>query len=234
MLDLRGAIPTFIHITEGKVHDVNVLDAITFEAEAIYVMDKGYIDFKRLSCIDESKAFFVTRAKDNLAFERVYSRPVDKTTGLKCDQTIKLMTLKSAKEYPKHLRRVKYYDKELNKTFVFLTNNFEITALEVALLYKNRWKIELFFKWIKQHLKIKAFWGESENAVKVQVWIAICAYLCVAIAKKELNLDHSLYEILQILSVSAFDKTPVNQLLMSVDLQNTQADDDNQLIINFL
>jgi Domain of unknown function (DUF4372)/Transposase DDE domain len=234
LLDLRGVIPTFIHITDGKVHDVNVLDVIPFEVAAIYVMDKGYIDFKRFYQIDIAQAFFVTRAKDNLAFARVYSRPVDKQTGLKCDQTIKLTTAKSAKDYPKHLRRVKYYDKELNKTFVFLTNNFDITALEVALLYKNRWKIELFFKWIKQHLKIKAFWGESENAVKVQVWIAICSYLTVAIAKKELNLDRSLYEILQILSVSAFDKTPVNQLLMNTDLQNPDEDLHKQLKINFL
>lgn len=234
LLDLRGSIPTFIHITDGKVHDVNVLDVISFEAEAFYVMDKGYIDFARLFHIDEALAYFVTRAKDNLAFDRVYSRPVDKKTGLRCDQTIKLTTPKSAKDYPKHLRRVKYYDKELNKTFVFLTNNFDITALDVAQLYKNRWKVELFFKWIKQHLKIKSFWGESENAVKTQVWIAICTYLTVAIAKKELKLERSLYEILQILSVSAFDKTPVNQLLMKADLQNLEQPFHNQLEISFL
>jgi Domain of unknown function (DUF4372)/Transposase DDE domain len=234
LLDLRGNIPTFIHISDGKVHDVNVLDIITFEADAVYVMDKGYIDFKRLYKIEIAKAYFVTRAKDNLAFSRVYSHPVDKNTGLRCDQTIKLTVAKSAKEYPIHLRRVKYYDKELKKIFVFLTNNFEFTALEIALLYKNRWKIELFFKWIKQHLKIKSFWGESENAVKVQVWIAICTYLTVAIAKKELKLERSLYEILQILSVSIFDKTPVNQLLMYSDLQNIEDDPHNQLILNLL
>jgi hypothetical protein len=234
LLDLRGSIPTFIHITDGKVHDVNVLDIIVFEADAFYVMDKGYLDFERLYFIEIAKAYFVTRAKDNLAFERIYSHPIDKQTGLRCDQTIKLSVAKSAKAYPVHMRRIKYHDKELNKTFVFLTNNFDVTALDIALLYKNRWKIELFFKWIKQHLKIKSFWGESENAVKVQVWIAICTYLTVAIAKKELKLERSLYEILQILSVSTFDKTPVNQLVMNSDLQISENDFHNQLTFNFL
>jgi Domain of unknown function (DUF4372)/Transposase DDE domain len=234
LLDLRGSIPTFIHITDGKVHDVNVLDVIVFEADAFYVMDKGYLDFERLYIIEIAKAYFVTRAKDNLAFERIYSHPIDKQTGLRCDQTIKLSVAKSAKAYPVHMRRIKYHDKELNKTFVFLTNNFDVTALEIALLYKNRWKIELFFKWIKQHLKIKSFWGESENAVKVQVWIAICTYLTVAIAKKELKLERSLYEILQILSVSTFDKTPVNQLVMNSDLQISENDFHNQLTFSFL
>jgi hypothetical protein len=234
LLDLRGSIPTFIHITDGKVHDVNVLDIIQFEPNAFYVMDKGYLDFGRLYLIELAHAYFVTRAKDNLAFERVYSHPVDKQTGLRCDQTIKLSVQKSAKAYPTHMRRVKYYDKELNKTFVFLTNNFDISALEIALLYKNRWKIELFFKWIKQHLKIKSFWGESENAVKVQIWIAICTYLTVAIAKKELKIERSLYEILQILSVSTFDKTPVNQLVMSTELQKLETELHNQLTFSFL
>jgi hypothetical protein len=234
LLDLRGSIPTFIHITDGKVHDVNVLDIIQFEPNAFYVMDKGYLDFGRLYLIELAHAYFVTRAKDNLAFERVYSHPVDKQTGLRCDQTIKLSVQKSAKAYPTHMRRVKYYDKELNKTFVFLTNNFDISALEIALLYKNRWKIELFFKWIKQHLKIKSFWGESENAVKVQIWIAICTYLTVAIAKKELKIERSLYEILQILSVSTFDKTPVNQLVMSTELQKSETELHNQLTFSFL
>jgi Domain of unknown function (DUF4372)/Transposase DDE domain len=234
LLDLRGSIPTFIHITNGKVHDVNVLDIIVFEADAFYVMDKGYLDFERLYLIETAKAYFVTRAKDNLAFERIYSHPIDKQTGLRCDQTIKLSVAKSAKAYPVHMRRIKYHDKELNKTFVFLTNNFDVTALEIALLYKNRWKIELFFKWIKQHLKIKSFWGESENAVKVQVWIAICTYLTVAIAKKKLKLERSLYEILQILSVSTFDKTPVNQLVMNSDLQISEYDFHNQLTFSFL
>jgi Domain of unknown function (DUF4372)/Transposase DDE domain len=234
LLDLRGSIPTFIHITDGKVHDVNVLDIIQFEPDAFYVMDKGYLDFGRLYLIELAHAYFVTRAKDNLAFERVYSHPVDKQTGLRCDQTIKLSVQKSAKAYPIHMRRVKYYDKELNKTFVFLTNNFDVSALEIALLYKNRWKIELFFKWIKQHLKIKSFWGESENAVKVQIWIAICTYLTVAIAKRELKIERSLYEILQILSVSTFDKTPVNQLVMSAELQNSENELHNQLTFSFL
>ncbi len=234
LLDLRGSIPTFIHITDGKVHDVNVLDIIQFEPDAFYVMDKGYLDFGRLYLIELAHAYFVTRAKDNLAFERVYSHPIDKQTGLRCDQTIKLTVQKSAKAYPIHMRRVKYYDKELNKTFVFLTNNFDVSALEIALLYKNRWKIELFFKWIKQHLKIKSFWGESENAVKVQIWIAICTYLTVAIAKKELKIERSLYEILQILSVSTFDKTPVNQLVMSTELQNSENELHNQLTFSFL
>lgn len=219
MLDLRGSIPTFIQITDGKTHDVKMLDKITFEASAFYLMDKGYLDFQRLFKIDSAFAYFVTRAKTNLACRRLYSRKVDKQSGLRCDQTIKLTGYYSAKDYPEKLRRVKYFDKEQNKTYVFITNNFEVSALEVALLYKHRWKIELFFKWIKQHLKIKKFWGESENAVKTQIWIAICTYLIVAIAKKELKIERNLYEILQILSVSAFDKTPLNQLLNDNELQ---------------
>jgi hypothetical protein len=234
LMDLRGAIPSFIHISDGKTHDVNILDLLDFEAQAFYVMDKAYVDYKRFYHIHLCQAYFVIRAKENMVWKRIYSHPLDKQTGLRCDQTIKLTGIKSAKEYPQQLRRVKYYDKEQDKTFIFLTNNFDISALEVALIYKNRWKIELFFKWIKQHLKIKAFWGESENAVKVQVWIAICSYLTVAIAKKELKIDRSLYEILQILSVSAFDKTPVNQLLMNVDLQNNDNNIHNQLIFKFL
>jgi len=213
LLELRSCMPTFIQITDGKTHEVNILDEIVLESAAFYVMDKGYLDFGRLYRIHQAQAYFVTRAKDNFNFERVYSAPVDKETGLRCDQTIKLSTYRSAKEYDQYLRRVKYYDKELNKTFVFLTNNFEIQALEVALLYKYRWKVELFFKWIKQHLKIKSFWGESKNAVKTQIWIAICTYLMVAIVKRELKIERSIYEMLQILSVSAFDKTPINQLL---------------------
>ena len=222
LLDLRGSIPTFIQITDGKTHDVNLLDEIVLEAAAFYVMDKGYLDFSRLYRIHQAQAYFVTRAKDNLSFERIYSAPVAKETGIRCDQTIKLATYRSAKEYAQQLRRVKYYDKELHKTFVFLTNNFKIQALEVALLYKHRWKVELFFKWIKQHLKIKSFWGESENAVKSQIWIAISTYLMVAIVKRELKIERSIYEILQILSVSAFDKTPLNQLLNAAELQNNE------------
>lgn len=222
LLDLRGNLPTFIRITDGTTHDVNVLDDLGFEPLAIYLMDKGYLDFARLFRLHSAAAFFVTRAKINLAFRRIYSCKIDKTQGVRCDQVITLTTYSSRKAYPEKLRRVKYYDKEQGKTYVFLTNNFEISALEVALLYKHRWKIELFFKWIKQHLKIKTFWGESENAVKTQAWIAICTYLMVAIAKKELKIERSLYEILQIISVSIFDKTQLNQLLHDCQLQNSK------------
>ncbi|CAN5793949.1 IS4 family transposase [soil metagenome] len=193
LLDLRGLLPTFISITDGKTHDVNILDELVFEPLAIYLMDKGYLDFARLFRINQASAFFVTRAKTNLAFARIYSKKVDKKLGLRCDQTIKLTTHKSSKAYPEKLRRVTYYDKEQGKMYVFLTNNFEITAMEVALLYKHRWKIELFFKWIKQHLKIKTFWGETENAVKTQIWIAVCTYLMMAIVKKELKIERNLY-----------------------------------------
>ena len=219
LLDLRGNLPTFIRITDGKTHDVNILDELVFEPLAIYLIDKAYLDFARLFRINSASAYFVTRGKTNLAFKRIYSNKVDKTIGLRCDQTIKLTTPKSSKAYPEKLRRVKYYDKEQAKTYVFLTNNFEITTMEVALLYKNRWKIELFFKWIKQHLKIKTFWGETENAVKTQIWIAVCTYLMMAIAKKELKIERNLYEILQIISVSIFDKTQLNQLLSESPLQ---------------
>jgi hypothetical protein len=229
LLDLRGNLPTFIRITDGKTHDVKVLDELVFEPLAIYLMDKGYLDFERLFRINSASAFFVTRAKTNLACKRIYSKKVDKTLGLKCDQTIKLTTYYSSQAYPENLRRVKYYDKEQQKTYVFLTNNFEITAMDVALLYKHRWKIELFFKWIKQHLKIKTFWGESENAVKTQIWIAVCTYLMVAIAKKELNIERNLYEMLQIISVSIFDKTPLNQLLNEGRLQNSEIEFSKQL-----
>lgn len=231
LLDLRGNLPTFIQITDGKMHDVNILDELVFEPLAIYLMDKGYLDFARLYRINLASAYFVTRAKTNLAFERIYSKKVEKEDGLRCDQTIKLTTYKSNKSYPEKLRRVKYYDQEQGKTYVFLTNNFEITAWEVALLYKHRWKIELFFKWIKQHLKIKSFWGESENAVKTQIWIAICTYLMVAIVKKELKIERSLYEILQIISVSVFDKTQLNQLLNECQLQNDEEPISKQLIL---
>lgn len=213
LLDVRCQIPCFIHITDGLTHDVNVLDVLDFEIGAIYVMDKGYLDWQRLFRITTADAYFVTRAKDNLAFVRVYSSPVDKSTGLICDQTIRLKNYYAARNYPKHLRRVKYHDKELGKTFVFLTNNFEAKAMEIALLYKYRWNIELFFKWIKQHLKIKVFWGESANAVKTQVWVAVCTYILVATLKEKLKISQTMNEILQILSVSVFDKTPVNQLL---------------------
>jgi len=229
LLDLRGDLPVFIQITDGKTHDVKILDALVFEPLAIYLMDKGYLDFAQLYRIHQASAFFVTRGKTNLAFKRIYSSKVDKAIGLRCDQSIRLTGYKSAKAYPEKLRRVKYYDKEQGKTYVFLTNNFEITAMQVALLYKHRWKIELFFKWIKQHLKIKKFWGESENAVKTQIWIAVCTYLMVAIIKKELKIDRNLYEILQIVSVSIFDKSQLKQLLEECQLQKSEVELSKQL-----
>ena len=231
LLDLRGNLPVFIRITDGLTHDVNILDALLFEPLAIYVMDKGYIDFARLFKINSASAFFVIRGKTNLAFKRICSNKIEKELGLRCDQTIRLTIYKSHKAYPEHLRRVKYYDKEQKKIYVFLTNNFEITAIEVALLYKHRWKIELFFKWIKQHLKIKTFWGETENAVKTQIWIAVCTYLMVAIAKKELKLERNLYEILQIISVSIFDKTQLNQLLNECQIDQLHEPSSKQLIL---
>ncbi len=231
LMDLRGNIPVFIAITTGKVHDVNILDQILFEPGAFYIVDKGYYDFERLYLLDQAKAFFVIRAKSNMKFKRLYSNPVDKSTGLKCDQTIRLTGSKSSSTYPDKLRRIKFYSETKRKTYVFLTNNFELDALTITLLYKNRWQIELFFKWIKQHLKIKKFWGQSENAVKTQIWIAVCTYLIVAIIKRQIKSDKSLYEILQILSVSAFDKTPVNQLLINDQLQSPDNNIHNQLIL---
>lgn len=231
LLDLRGNLPTFIHISDGKMHDVKILDEIAFEPLAIYLMDKGYLDFARLYRLHQGKAFFVTRAKTNLAFTCLKSRKVDKTLGLRCDQTIKLTIHKSQKSYPQALRRVKYFDKEQGKTYVFLTNNFELSALEIAALYKYRWQIELFFKWIKQHLKIKKFWGESENSVKTQIWIAICNYLLVAIVKKELKIEKSLYEILQIISVSMVDKIQLNQLLSENSQEKSVSLNSKQLIL---
>ena len=229
LLDLRGNLPIFISITDGLTHDVNILDELIFEPLAIYLMDKGYLDFARLFKINSASAYFVTRAKTNLAFVRISSNEVDKELGLRCDQTIRLTIYKSHKAYPEHLRRVKYYDKEQKKMYVFLTNNFVITGMEVALLYKHRWRIELFFKWIKQHLQIKTFWGETENAVKTQIWIAVCTYLMVAIARKELKIERNLYEILQIISVSIFDKTQLNQLLNESLLQSPDDELSKQL-----
>jgi len=215
LLDLRGNIPTFIDFTVAKIHDVNFLDKIIFEIGAFYIMDRGYLDFDRLYQITTASAFFVIRAKKNLKFLVVKSSKItqiQKDAGVVCDQIIRLTTLKSKKNYPDRLRRIKFKDKDLNRVFVFLTNNFEQDALIISKLYKYRWQIELFFKWIKQHLKIKTFWGHSPNAVKTQIWISVCAYLIVAIAKKRFAIQHTLYEMLQILSVSAFDKTPVNEL----------------------
>ena len=228
-MDLKCGIPTFIHITDGKTHEVSSLDLIEIEAGAFYVMDKGYLDYKRLYHINQQQAFFITRAKSNAAFKRIYSAQTDKTKGIKCDQTVKFLYHQTYKKYPAKIRRVKYYDKELDKTFVFITNNFEIKATEVAALYKNRWQIELFFKWIKQHLKIQTFWGQSKNAVYTQIWVAISNYVLIAILKHQLKSLHSMYEILQIISVSLLDKTPVNQLLTKSDLQNLNKSGGNQL-----
>lgn len=226
LIDLRGNIPVFIHITDGKVHDVKVLDVLATEAGSIYLMDRGYLDFRRLYALDRDRAFFVTRVKKNTKFERIYSHPVDKSTGLRCDQTIQLANPDSAKDYPGHLRRVGYYDGEKKRPFDYLTNNFSVPALTVANLYRCRWQVELFFKWIKQHLRIKAFYGTSENAVKTQIWIAISVYVLVAILKKQLNLEPSLYTILQVLSVTLFEKRPIHQLFSEPNLK--QADLDNE------
>jgi len=231
LLDLRGNIPVFIEITDGKIHDVNILDKIVFEIGSFYVMDKAYIDFEKLFEIKEALAFFVVRAKSNFAYKRLYSNKKDKTSGVKYDQIIKLTGYKSKKLYPDKLRKIKYYDKGKNKIYEFITNNFKLDALLIANLYKQRWQIELFFKWIKQHLKIKSFWGHSENAVKTQIWIAVSTYLLVTYAKKILHLDRTIYEILQILSVSAFDKTPINELFTDNIIQNNNESNHNQLTL---
>jgi len=211
LLDMRGSIPATVIITHGKVHDVNILDSLFIEAGAIYIMDRGYLDFARLYNIQQSSAFFITRAKSNFDFKRLYSQHVDKTTGILCDQIIVLKGFYAKKDYPDKLRRIRYYDAGNNKTMVFLTNNFDLPALTIAELYRCRWQVELFFKWIKQHLRIKAFYGTSENAVKTQVWIAIAVYVLVAIIKKRLELEQSLYTILQILSITLFEKTLLAQ-----------------------
>jgi hypothetical protein len=229
LLDLRGNIPVVIHMTEGKIHDVNVLDDLFFEAGAIYIFDRAYVDFSHLYRIHQSLAFFVTRAKSNFAFKRLYSLPVDKSTGVRADQIITVTGFYTLKDYPERLRRIRYVDAVTQKRFVFLTNNFELPAIVIAQLYKCRWQVELFFKWIKQHLRIKAFYGTTKNAVKTQIWIAICVYVLVAILKKRLKLDRSLYSILQILSVSLFEKTPILQVLSSADYEDETLDDDNQL-----
>lgn len=213
LLDLRGNIPTFIHITDGKCHDLNALDELEIVSDAIYIMDKAYIDFNRLYQLNKSEAFFIVRAKENLKFKAVASRKVDKTTGLHCDQSIKLLVKKSNLQYPEKLRRIKYYDKEKDILLVFLTNNFELEPLEIATLYRYRWKIEVFFKWIKQNLQIKTLWGHSINAVKIHLWVAICTYLIVAYLKHQLKSQYSVYELMQILGISAFDKTPINELI---------------------
>jgi len=222
LMDLRGNIPSFIEVTAGNLHDVNILDILVPEPGSFYIMDRGYLDFERLYVFTQILSFFVTRAKKNTKFRRIYSHPVDRADGLKCDQTIMLVTPKSLAGYPEKLRRVKYFDTEKKKQFVFLTNNFVLPALTIAKLYKCRWQIELFFKWIKQHLRIKAFYGTSENAVKTQIWIAVSTYVLVAIIRKRLHLEQNLYTILQILSVTLFEKVPLNQLFANYDYKNSQ------------
>jgi hypothetical protein len=215
LLDLRGAIPAFIHISDGKLHDVNVLDMLQLEAGAFYVMDRGYVDFERLYAIHQAGAFFVTRAKSPMDARRVYSAPTDRSTGVICDQRVMLNGYYSARKYPEHLRRIRFKDPQSGKTLVFLTNNTALPALTVAALYKSRWQVELFFKWIKQHLRIKKFLGNSENAVKTQIWCAVCTYVLIAIVRKELQLNASLYTCLQILSVSVFEKTEISCALQA-------------------
>ena len=229
LLDLRGNIPSFIHISDGKMHDVNILDHLTPEPGAFYVMDRGYVDFTRLARLDEAGSFFVTRAKSNMKARRRYSRPVDRSTGLICDQTIMLTGFYTRQGFENPLRRVKFKDAETGKTLVFLTNNFALPAMTIARLYKYRWQVELFFKWIKQHLRIKAFFGTSENAVKTQIWSAICIYVLVAIVKKRLAIPASLYEILQILSLALFEKTHVLSLFQDWPQQSSENEPSNQL-----
>jgi hypothetical protein len=231
LLDLHGNIPTFISITNGKVHDVNVLDEIAPEAGAFYVMDRGYLDFGRLYVFTLSAAFFVVRTKSNILLQRRCSHPVDKTTGVRSDHIVILTAIGSATAYPEQLRRVSYLDVTTRKRFTFLTNNFTLPALTIALIYKSRWQVELFFKWIKQHLRIKAFYGTSENAVKTQIWIAVSVYVLVAIVRKRLGLEARLYQILQILSVTLFEKTPILQALQASDFENDLPDTGNQLIL---
>jgi len=231
LLDLRGSIPTVVFITHGKIHEVKILDELFFEPGAIYIMDRGYLDFGRLFALHQSQAFFVTRGKSNFDFRRLYSQAVDKSTGVQSDQIIVLNGVHVKKNYPEKLRRIRYFDAEKNKRLVFLTNNFTLSALTIAELFRCRWKIELFFKWIKQHLRIKAFYGTSENAVKTQIWIAISVYVLVAIIKKQLGLDKGLYTILQILSVNLFEKTQLLQLLSDVDSQTAENEDSNQLLL---
>ncbi|MEQ1916754.1 MAG: IS4 family transposase [Gallionella sp.] len=229
LLDLRGNIPAFIHISDGKTHEVNVLDILPIEAGAFYVMDRGYLDFARLFALHQTGAFFVTRAKRGMDARRVYSMPTDRTTGIICDQRIVMNGFYISQDYPEQLRRIRFKDPESGKTLVFLTNNTALPALTIAALYKSRWQVELFFKWIKQHLRIKRFIGNSENAVKTQIWCAVSTYVLIAIVKKELQLDASLYSLLQILSVSVFEKTHISQAFAGSGQISDQADFYNQL-----
>ena len=229
LLDLRGNIPSFIHVSDGKLHDVNVLDILLPEPGAIYVMDRGYLDFERLYTLHQAGSFFVTRAKSNFTCKRVYSSPVDRDTGLICDQQVELTVYYSQRSYPERLRRIRFKDPETGKTLLFLTNNTALPALTICALYKSRWQVELFFKWIKQHLRIQRFYGTTENAVKTQIWIAVSVYVLVAIIKKELQLESSLYTLLQILSVTVFEKMSLQQAVIESDHDSTDLINPNQL-----
>ena len=229
LLDLHGNIPAFIWISTGKVHDINVLDHLSIEPGAYYIVDRGYLDFSRLHKIHLSQAFFITRTKSNTRLRRMYSHPVDMNSGVLCDQTVSLIGFYSVQEYPEKLRRIKFYDKEAKKHLTFLTNNFILPAITVAKLYKCRWQIELFFKWIKQHLRIKSFYGTTENAVKTQIWIAISTYVLVAILKKRLSIQESLYTILQVLSVTLFEKSPILEVLRDYETDFDKEPKDIQL-----
>ena len=231
LIDLKTAIPEYIFITDGSVHEVNTLDYITFPAGSYLVMDKAYIDFARLSRLASERTTFVVRAKENMKYRVIKTRITDENTGVLCDQTIVLTSYLTSKKYPENLRRIRYYDSETGNTLVFLCNNFKVSAVTIAALYRNRWGIELFFKWIKQHLKIQTFWGHSENAVKTQVWIAISTYVLVVIAKKRYNLTQTLYEILQMISLSAFDRTPMKLLFSNENYQDVKEQNCNQLIL---
>lgn len=232
LYDVKTSIPSFLHISNAKVHDVNILDIIPYEVGSFYVVDKGYVDFMRLYKVHSHGSFFVTRAKDNLRFQWMYSKAVDITTGVHYDQIGKLEVYYSKKDYPDKLRRIKYFDEERKKELIFLTNNMDLSAKEIALLYKKRWEVEIFFKWMKQHLKIKSFWGTTMNAVKIQIYCAIISYCLVALVGNKLKVDRSIYEILQILSISLLDKTPVREILMRCEDQNVKEQKNKQLIIS--
>jgi hypothetical protein len=232
LFEITTQIPAFVHITPATVNDVNAMDYLIYEADAFYIFDRGYVDYTRLYKITVHSAYFVIRAKSNIKFKRMYSLKIDKSTGVKCDQIGKLTGFYVSKDYPEKLRRVKFYDDETKRTFVFITNNFELTANQIALLYKNRWQVELFFKWIKQHLKVKSFWGTTENAVRIQIYTAIITYCLVAIIGCELNLKRSTYEILQIVGISLLDKTPVNELFVKIDYKDVKELNYNQLSLS--
>ena len=232
LFDVNTQIPVFIHITEANIHDVNAMDVIDYEPLAYYIFDRAYVDYERLFRITTAKAFFVVRSKSNVKFKRMYSNKIDKSTGIKYDQIGKIEGFYSSKDYPEKIRKVKFFDVEKNKLLIFLTNNFELKAQDIALLYKQRWQVELFFKWIKQHLKVKTFWGTTENAVRIQINIAIITYCLVSLISKELKINRSIYEILQILSASLLDKTPVNELLNKCNNTKTELQNPNQLILN--